>query len=115
MTGIRTASLLTVVAGLCFVAGRGGVFPSEVLASLKPDWIVMRRLQIVLGRPAPPQQSAPEQVAALAPVPDLPRPDVVEKSPPAPAVPAPVVEREAEPARIAQVAPAEPPAEPQES
>ncbi len=65
MTGIRTASLLTVVAGLCFVAGRGGVYPSDVLASLAPDGIVMRRLQIVMGRPAPvqPADEEPEPVA----------------------------------------------------
>lgn len=73
MTGIRTASLLTVVAGLCFVAGRGGVYPSEVLASLAPDGVMMRRLQIVMGRPS----TAPAAEVEEEPVPPSAPPKVI--------------------------------------
>jgi hypothetical protein len=90
MTGIRTASLLTVVAGLCFVAGRGGVYPSEVLASLAPDGVVMRRLQIVMGRPAPVQPEALDEEPVPATVPAVfdEQPAVVDDPEPQP-VPAP--------------------------
>jgi hypothetical protein len=52
MTGIRTLSVFTVVAALAFLVGRGGSYPSDIVASLQPDGDVMRRLQIVLGRPS---------------------------------------------------------------
>jgi hypothetical protein len=52
MTGIRTLSVFTVVAALAFLVGRGGTYPSDIVASLQPDGDVMRRLQIVLGRPS---------------------------------------------------------------
>ena len=116
MTGIRTASLLTVVAALCFVAGRGGVYPSEVLASLAPDGVVMRRLQIVMGRPSPVQSSQSEEISdpsaeslpAIAPVVEMVQP----LAPAAEEPPAAARAQEQEPSNLAQTVPAEPGVEP---
>lgn len=108
MTGIRTASLLTVIAGLCFVAGRGGVYPSDVLASLAPDGIVMRRLQIVMGRPATtPPAVEPESVSSEVTPASFEQPaeppTAPEPEPPPEPVPAPA----AEPPKMAQSVPAD--------